>query len=251
MEDRRRSGLWVESSNNGDDAHYTRRQNGPFEYYQPPAGHAKGRSFSERTGGSRPTHVQDQSQGLKLQPMVSPPLKYEDLHHGAERYPDLVPQKLASPSYGNTTGMPLPRPIKQQRPVRTEAGDEDVPDNMRSKPWSPEPLPLNTQKPSRYSSNPAKPARRGSVPDRSPLQKLEYDISKEEKRARMKEAEDRTRRKEPRKSSLPAEGDMLRSGTMRGENARVVSDGAQNSSQRDARHGMGRHASTGLSLIHI
>jgi hypothetical protein len=144
MEDRRRSGLWVESTNNGDDAHYTRRQNGPFEYYQPPVGHAKGRSFSERTSGSRPTHVQDQGQGLKLQPMVSPPLKYEDLHHGAERYPELVPQKLASPSYGNTTSMPLPRPIKQQRPVRIEAGDEDVPDNMRSKPWSPEPLPLNT-----------------------------------------------------------------------------------------------------------
>jgi len=249
MEDRRRSGLWVESSNNGDDAHYTRRQTGPFEYYQPPVGHAKGRSFSERTGGSRLTHVQDQGQGLKLQPMVSPPLKYEDLHHGAERYPDLVPQKLASPSYGNTASMPLPRPIKQQRPVRIEAGDEDVPDNMRSKPWSPEPLPLNTQKPARHSSNPAKPVRRGSVPDRSPLQKLEYDISKEEKRARMKEAEERTRRKEPRKSGLPTEGDMLRSGTMRGENARVVSDGAQNVSQREGRHGMGRYASTGGSNI--
>ena len=246
MADRRRSGLWVESSN-GDDAHYTRRQTGPFEYYQPPASHAKGRSFSERTGGSRPANVQDQGLGLKPQPIVSPPLKYEDLHHGAERYPELVPQKLASPSYGNATSMPLPRPVKQQRPVRAEPGDEDVPDNMRSKPWSPEPLPLNTQqKPARHASNPSKPVRRGSVPDRSPLQKLEYDISKEEKRARMKEAEDRTRRKEPRKPG-PVEGDMLRSGTMRGDKGRVVSDGAQNSSQREARDGMGRHASTGGS----
>lgn len=244
-ENRRQSGIWVESTNNGGDAHYTRQRSGPFEYYQPPAPHAKGRSFSERTGGSRSTHVQNQDPGLTSQHMVSPPLKYENLHRGAERHPEVYPPKHSGPSYGNATGMPLPRPVKQ-RPARVVPQDEDVPENMRSQPWSPEPEPLDPQqKPARQVSNASQPVRRGSVPDRSPLQKLERETSKEEKRARMKEAEDRTQRREQRKSGLPGEGDMLRSGTMRGDKGRIVSDGSRRPSQREARDDMGRHASTG------
>ncbi|KAI3475345.1 hypothetical protein L1887_63279 [Cichorium endivia] len=144
--------------------------------------------------------------------------------------------------------MPLPRPVKQ-RPVRVEIPDDDVPDNMRSKPWSPEPASDEPrQKPARHTSNASKPVRRGSVPEKSPLQKLEYqldDISKEEKRARMKEAEDKARRREQRRSGLPGEGDLLRSGTMRGEKGRVVSDGSRRPSQKDAREVMARHASAG------
>jgi hypothetical protein len=251
VENRRQSGLWVESptkDTNSDDPHYIRQKPGPYEYYQPPAPHnAKGRSFSERAGGSRLAHVQTHDdQGLTPQHLVSPPSRYyADLHHGPERHPELVPRHLAGPSYDNS--MPLPRPVKQ-RPVRVETEDEDIPDNTRSKPWSPEPLPLDIQqKPARQTSSASKSVRRGSVPDRSPLQKLEYDMSKEEKRARMKEAEDRTRRKEQRNSGMPAEGDMLRSGTTRGDKGRVVSDGSRRPNQKEARDEMGRHASTGGS----
>lgn len=246
MEDnRRQSGLWVESPKKGEEGLYTRQTSAPYQYYQPPAHHDKGRSFSERAGGSRSTHVQDQGQGLTTQHMVSPPLRYENVHRGAERHPELVPRHLAGPSYDDN--MPLPRPVKQ-RPARVEPEDDNIPENMRSKPWSPEPLPLDIQqKPARQSSDASKPVRRGSVPDRSPLQKLEYDISKEEKRARMKEAEDRTRRKEQRKPTVHAEGDMLRSGTMRGEKGRVVSDGSRKPSQKETRDEPGRHASTGGS----
>lgn len=252
VDNRRQSGLWVESPTKeraDDEVHYIRQKPAPYEYYQPPATHAKpqGRSFSERAGGSRLAHVQTVDQGLTPQHMVSPPLRYEDLHQGAERHPELVPRHLAGPRYEDSADMPLPRPIKQ-RAVRVEPQNDDVPENMRDKPWSPEPLPLEIQqKPARQSSSSSKPARRGSVPDRSPLQKLEYDISKEEKRARMKEAEERTRRKEQRKPNAAAEGDMLRSGTMRGEKARVVSDGSRRPDQREARDSMGRHASTGGS----
>ena len=244
-DDRRQSGLWVESPKKGEEGHYMRQNSGPYQYYQPPAHHGKGRSFSERAGGSRSTHVQDQDPGLTTQHMVSPPLGYENVHRGAERHPELVPRHLAGPSYDDN--MPLPRPVKQ-RPARVEPVDDSVPENMRSKPWSPEPLPLDIpQKPARHASDASKPVRRGSVPDRSPLQKLEYDISKEEKRARMKEAEDRTRRKEQRKPSVHAEGDMLRSGTMRGDKGRVVSDGSRKPNQKETRDEMGRHASTGGS----
>jgi len=250
-ENRRQSGLWVESPTKAgptEEPHYIRQKPAPFEYYQPPAPNGpKGRSFSERAGGSRLAHVQTPDDyGLTTQQMVSPPLKYADLHRGAERHPELVPRHLAGPRYEDSADMPLPRPIKQ-RAVRAEPVDDNVPENMRSKPWSPEPLPLDIQqKPARASSQ-SKPVRRGSVPDRSPLQKLEYDISKEEKRARMKEAEERTRKKEQRKQSVPAEGDMLRTGTMRGDKGRVVSDGSRRPDQRDTRDSMGRHASTGGS----
>jgi len=255
-QNRRKSGLW-ESNNEG---HYERKASGPFQYYQPPAGqhHAKGRSFSERAGGSRLAHVQTQDQGFTSQPMVSPPLKSDGLHRDSDHHSNLVPEYSSRPRYDNfdnaTSSMPLPRPVKQQRPARVEPEDDQVPENMRSKPWSPEPVPVESgQKHARRESNASKPVRRGSVPEKSPLQKLEYkldDISKEEKRARMKEAEDRSRRREQRKSGLPGEGDLLRSGTMRGEPGRVVSDGARRSSQqkneRDA-VAMGRHASTGSS----
>jgi hypothetical protein len=249
-ENRRRSGLWVESPTKegaGDERHYIRQNPGPYEYYQPPAPgtNAKGRSFSERAGGSRLAHVQTpDDHGLSPQHMVSPPLRYDDLHRGAERHPELVPRHLAGPRYDDSADMPLPRPIKQ-RAVRVEPEDDNVPENMRSKPWSPEPLPLDIQQKPARASSASKPVRKGSVPDRSPLQKLEYDISKEEKRARMKEAEERTRRKEQRKTGVPAEGDMLRSGTMRGEKGRVVSDGSRRPEQKDTRDSMGRHASTG------
>jgi hypothetical protein len=247
-DNRRQSGLWVESPTKetaGDDPHYIRQKPGPFEYYQPPAPHGKapGRSFSERAGGSRLAHVQTpDDDGLTPQHLASPPpLRFEDLHRGPERHPELVPRHLAGPSYDNN--MPLPRPVKQ-RPARVEPEDDNVPENMRSKPWSPEPAPLDIQQKSRQSSSASKPVRRGSVPDRSPLQKLEYEISKEEKRARMKEAEDRTRRKEQRKPGNPAEGE---SGTTRAEKSRVVSDGSRRPDQRESRDGMGRHASTGGS----
>lgn len=244
--DRRKSGLWEANI----DGLYERQASGPFQYYQPPPAQASGnrRSFSERTGGSRHAPAQNHGSGLTSQPWVSPPLKYETLHRGAERHPDLNSGYSSRPSYDDANSMPLPRPVKQ-RPVRVEIPDDDVPDNMRSKPWSPEPASDEPrQKPARHTSNASKPVRRGSVPEKSPLQKLEYqldDISKEEKRARMKEAEEKARRREQRRSGLPGEGDLLRSGTMRGEKGRVVSDGSRRPSQKDAREVMARHASAG------
>ncbi|KAK5135414.1 hypothetical protein LTR08_005356 [Meristemomyces frigidus] len=80
--------------------------------------------------------------------------------------------------------------------------DPDAPPaNLRSKPWSPDPNSPQQQRPAGLASE---GVRRGSVPDRGPLQKLEMQASKEQKRARAEEAELRARQKSSGLTLLPS-----------------------------------------------
>lgn len=129
---------------------------------------------------------------------------------------------------------------KQHRQPPLRVDPNAVPANMRSQPWSPEP----DAKPARHASNASERIRRGSVPDRSPLQKLEYkldDISKEEKRARMEEAEYRAAQRARARAAMPTEAQV---GTARSEKPRIVSDGSRKPSQKQERE-RPRNASTG------
>lgn len=86
--------------------------------------------------------------------------------------------------------------------------------------------------------------RRGSVPDRSPLQNLET-WSKEEKRARLQQAEHKARQR----SVVPpkGEGEPLRHGTLRNEKDRIVSDPERRQSGRDKSSGKSRQVSDPIS----
>ncbi|KAH9809178.1 hypothetical protein Tdes44962_MAKER06205 [Teratosphaeria destructans] len=173
------------------------------------------------------------------------------------------------------------KPEKRRQGLHINTGgDEDVPENLRVKPWSPEPdfvsprsktrekdrqrkastatpyadgnrqASAGGEKP-RQASNASELLRRDSVPDRSPLQRLELEFaSKEEKRRRVSEAEERVRQK-----SLGRRGadEPLRQTTLRGEKSRVVSDQSGHRGPMEAERGSRpaherpRHASAGAS----
>lgn len=194
---------------------------GPYHYYQPPprASNDQGkRSFSDRTANAT-----DASNGL-------------DRDHGrkqrsntlddAKRHVNTTSHHHAQTRHVNSTAMPG---SSKQPPLRVDPGY--VPTNVRNKPWSPDlasprtttdhpPQASKVRQPSN-ASNVSELVRRGSVPDRSPLQNLET-WSKEEKRAKLEQAEQKARQ-----SSIASGGEdpgMARHGTVRSEKGRVVSD---------------------------
>ena len=193
MDNRRQSGLWQQDEATG----YYERQapQGPYNYYQPPPRRSTEdgrRSFSERTG-TIPGYGEPFSSSNG--PMRQDSRKIRDLTRAASER--VTNAGRVDPNY--------------------------VPNNVRSKPWSPDPA---VEKP-RQASNASEPMRRGSVPDRSPLQKLELS-AKEEKRARVEQAEQRSRQNSVnRGAAMPAQGEMLRAGTLRDSKGRVVSDGSR------------------------
>lgn len=137
---------------------------------------------------------------------------------------------------------PLP-PSSKRPPLILDP--DFTPENVRTTAWSPDAFSPRTrpvqllpktrqtsnasQKPRQASnaSNTAEALRRGSVPEKSPLQNLE-SWTKEEKRARVAAAE----RKARQKSLAKGEGEPLRQGTLRNDKGRVVSEEAQRGSSR-------------------
>ncbi|TKA82247.1 hypothetical protein B0A55_01713 [Friedmanniomyces simplex] len=244
MENRRQSGLWAQNAETG---FYEQKPppnqpgSGPFQYYEPPTRTSgeKGRSFADRTGEEQPaTYRPTQNGGGGVQRSES--RKIRDLAEGAT-------QKLHNRDEQTTHTNTSARLGPAQKPLRVDP--DFAPDNIRSKPWSPDLISPNSQ-PNRQrqastassnnNNNAAELLRRGSVPDRSPLQKLEMELgggrSKGEKRARAEEAERRARYHSSSSSSqkggagrglgLGAEGDGVRHGMVRNEKGRVVSEGS-------------------------
>ncbi|KAI7126726.1 hypothetical protein KC352_g31947, partial [Hortaea werneckii] len=217
---RRQSGLWAPDPATG---YYEQQQRqpqsaGPYSYYQPPSRpDDQRRSFADRAG---------QDSGVQR----SQSQRVRDLAQGAS-------EKVRGDGDGYTHQ-------QQQQPPPLTIDPNAVPSNLRNKPWSPEAdesliSPQSAQ--TNYSTHARNPAnadgllRQGSVPDQSPLQKLEMEFaaSKEDKRARMREAESRSQQR--RGSSKTGEGDMLRQGSMRhrsrGE-GRSASDGSRRHQER-------------------
>ncbi|KAK0292121.1 hypothetical protein LTR35_001550 [Friedmanniomyces endolithicus] len=253
MENRRQSGLWAQSAETG---FYEQKpppnQMPPYQYYEPPARTSgdKGRSFADRAGGDQPaTYRPTQNGGSGVQRSESRKIRdlaegaTRKLHHQQDR-PDL--SQAQYPTANNGTRM-----APAQNALRIDP--DAAPENLRSKPWSPELMSPTSQSNRQRqagvgaSTDAAELLRRGSVPDRSPLQKLEVELegkSKGEKRARMEEAERKARSSSSQQQyngglsgrGVGSEGEMLRHGSVRREQGRVVSEG----SHRRADEGMGR-----------
>ncbi|KXS99587.1 hypothetical protein AC578_2202 [Pseudocercospora eumusae] len=185
MSDRRQSGLWTRNPDTGfyeqvplPQAHISAA--GPYQYYQPPPRASQSqkqhapRSFSDRSGIPNPEAGAAKSRKGRSNTL------------DATSHPDPL---TLDPDY--------------------------VPSNIRSTAWSPAPMSPRTMtqphiqkqshtqrkqsaKPRQTSnaSNTSETIRRASVPDRSPLQNLE-SWSKEEKRARVAQAEERVRQRTP------------------------------------------------------
>ncbi|KAI7548109.1 hypothetical protein KC331_g4611 [Hortaea werneckii] len=218
---RRQSGLWAPDPATG---YYEQQQRqpqsaGPYSYYQPPSRTTdQRRSYADRTG---------QDSGVQR----SQSQRVRDLAQGAS-------QKVRGDGDRDSDY------YEQQQPPSLTIDPNAVPSNLRNKPWSPgadESLTSPQSAQTDYSTHARNPAnadgllRHGSVPDRSPLQKLEMEFaaSKEDKRARMREAESRSQ--QWRGSAKTGEGDLVRQGSMRhrsrGE-GRSASDGSRRHQER-------------------
>ncbi|KAK3624516.1 hypothetical protein LTR56_020956 [Elasticomyces elasticus] len=196
MDNRRQSGLWTEN----DTGYYEQQrpnQSGPYQYYEHPTRNSEGkrRSYSDRANGEAPATYQPTQNGSQ-----SRGSRNADARGG-------------------------------QNALRIDP--DAVPDNLRNKAFSPDLMsPGNKQRHGSTASNAADLLRRGSVPDRSPLQKLEMEFSsktKSDKRAKVEEAERRARQKPVGRvaGGIPDDREMVRQGTVRNEKPRIVSDGSR------------------------
>ena len=254
VENRRQSGLWAQNPATGV---YEQTTKGPFEYYKPPSNsNPPRRSFSERTGNSAITDtylaatqnkvpnagsVLDKSRARDLA-MATHSKIAASLHaySGDSKSEDFARTGHASavhtPQGGYARKQAIPLGSGASKGVEPLIIDPNaVPENLRTKPWSPPPeeptsaggVPLQQTR-TGQSSNAAEVHRRGSVPDRSPLQQLEghFDgMSKEQKRAKLEQAEERSRQK-----SIGGDG-VARGHSLRHEKGRVFSEGSSRHSE--------------------
>jgi len=194
MENRRQSGLWSQNPAHDYYDQEPQESTGPYEYYEPPPRRSSDKhrqSFSERAD----VPPQPSSNGA---PLRSHSKKIRDIAEGVtqklQRHaPDhSISDDLARTQHVNSTRLPS----SAKQPPRVDP--DTTPNSLRSdEPWSPTDLssPRAQDKP-RHASNASETLRRGSVPERSPLQKLEMDFaSKRDKRAKIEQAEQRARQK--------------------------------------------------------
>ena len=242
IDSRRQSGLWAQNPTTGV---YEQTTKGPYEYYKPPAdSNAPRRSFSERTGNTALTDTflaatQNKVQGAgsildKKRQRDIALATHAKIAASLHAYSgDSKPEDFARAGHASHVHTPQGGYARESAiPLGAHAEGFDpnaVPENVRAKPWSPPP-----GKPGDRSLEPIKTTqsstsesvyRRGSVPDRSPLQKLEGQLdslSKEDKRAKLEQAEDRARQRGP-----GGDGIVIRQHTLRHESGRVVSDGSR------------------------
>lgn len=236
MDTRRQSGLWNQNA----EGNYERvAPPGPFKYYQPPpATSDRRRSYSERAADL----------DSPISDVASDPVKAAT-QDGLVRSTSVRDNNtVASKKLGKirtSAGQENEHKRSAYQPdsPRSIVSDDSIPANLRANTWSPEPdspdSPTTATVPHRQVSNASQAVRRGSVPDRSPLQNLEArlgDISKEEKRARVQQAE---------RNAVGENGQLARSATLRSEKPRVLSDGsrrANDSIKRDGRRNVSEGA---------
>ena len=181
MEKRRQSGLWSEDPETGVYEQQPSSQPGPYQYYQPPPRTSQDtrRSFSDRTG--QPVTYQSGQNGVQR----GGPREIRDLadlpsQKLRKHAPETTSDELAQTQHINSTRLPG---SAAQAPLRIDPNA--VPANVRNKPWSPDLISPGSQPKQRHGSTASEVVRRGSVPDRSPLQRLEVEMSsKAEKRAK-------------------------------------------------------------------
>ncbi|CAK4031962.1 Hypothetical predicted protein [Lecanosticta acicola] len=277
--DRRQSGLWNRNPETGvyEQVPIPTAQiqpKGPYQYYEPPPRgyEVPRRSFSDRSANPKPNpndeplvpatngaivHSESRKQrGIDAAKEATQKLP-DPIRDDLNQHPDSTSDHL--PKTKRVTEARLQGSATRQPPFR---GDSDyVPSNIRAKAWSPDVVSPGTRtqaqpsyfppQKSRQTSNASsisESVRRGSVPDRSPLQSLE-SWSKEEKRARVEQAEHKARQRSLAGAETPkGEGQVLRSGTLRSEKERVVSDSATRlPSQRNARREERRQVSDPVS----
>ncbi|KAK3117386.1 hypothetical protein LTR53_001300 [Teratosphaeriaceae sp. CCFEE 6253] len=208
MENRRQSGLWTQA----DDGFYEQQppKAGPYQYYEPPARKSgeHRRSYSDRAGNGTTTD----------EPVTyRPPPNGVQRSTGSQKIRDLA--EGASHKLHKSPGASLTN-HRAAHDSGLRIDPNAAPANVRSGPWSPD------NELSSPRTNATEVLRQGSVPDRSPLQKLEREFEgKTEKRAKMEAAERRAREKSigggGGSASLSAEGYAAasRHGTQRsGEN---------------------------------
>ncbi|KAF2161934.1 hypothetical protein M409DRAFT_69453 [Zasmidium cellare ATCC 36951] len=262
--DRRQSGLWHRNPESGFYEQVpipqAQIQPCPYQYYQPPAQNAydtSRRSYSDRAANEplAPTSTDidrstsKRNQDAKLAAARDVAQKITDpVRDMLNTHPETTSEQLAQTQHVNSTKLPG---SSQQPPLRLDP--DYAPDNVRAQAWSPDPMsprtrtvqPQQKARQTSNASNRSETLRRGSVPERSPLQNLE-SWSQEEKRARVELAEHKARQRSI--ASGRGEGELLRQGTLRNEKARVVSDGAQRRpSQRDGKDERPRQVSEPLS----
>ncbi|QIW96379.1 hypothetical protein AMS68_001897 [Peltaster fructicola] len=252
MDNRRQSGLWDQ---NAQGVYERKTPAGPFQYYQPPPPSDRRRSFSERA-----------AEGLSKGANTDVNALQAATQNGLERstsirksntrtqYPELdnIDTSLARHlDSSNARIVPAKHinELSEHAPYDDDDESDSIPENLRRQAWSPElkspvsPTSRNDTVPLRHASNASAHIRRGSVPDRSPLQNLEVkldNISKEEKRARVEEAERRARQ------DSVGESGLARSTTIQSGKGKVVPDGGRRANdgvKRDDR----RHVSAGAA----
>ncbi|KAJ8605489.1 hypothetical protein MRB53_041434 [Persea americana] len=208
MDNRRQSGLWDHNAQTGE---FERKAvAGPYQYYkQPTTSSDKRRSFLQRSADPASDVKEDAYRAATKDDGVSV------VHRSRKDQPTTLIKLMFHT---------LSRTRQEHHNTYDDDEDDEIPENLRRKAWSPEPeSPVLPEKdlPTRHASNASQHIRRGSVPDRSPLQHLEAklgDMGKEEKRARMEEAERKMIHKDP---------DTI--GGASNENRRSISDAGRRS----------------------
>ncbi|KAK3054267.1 hypothetical protein LTR09_004535 [Extremus antarcticus] len=248
---RRQSGLWQQNTNTG----YFEKQappqgqsSGPYQYYQPSSNADKPRrSFSDRTGnptltnaylaatqnkvsgaGSVLDHNRTKDLALATHSKIAASLHAYSGDSGADDF-----ARSGHAVHVHSPDAPIPKTRQLGGAAEKPALSVDpnaVPENVRGTAWSPEPGTTSKPRPARAGGAETQ-ARRPSVTDKSPLQKLEGQIdhvSKLEKRARIEQLENVARQRSVNKGEG---GVPSRSHTLRSEKGRVVSDGSRRSSE--------------------
>lgn len=259
--DRRRSGLWAQ---NHDTGFYTQKTavpaavSGPYQYYQPSPlpiskrhqplnGSTPPNTTTTTTSSMATTATTAGGAGV----LRSDSRKVRDLAAGAteklQRGQQQRQQEVPSPEDdvwqerkamrgggGGGRGLRIdphhgipPSKVREGEWSPREEAAGTTPTSTTTTPTAAVPMVGNAER--RRQASSSVPIRRSSVPDRSPLQKLEMEFSsqKESKRARAEEAEHRAQLRQRslggRYARERAEGELLRQGTLRA-GGRVVSD---------------------------
>jgi hypothetical protein len=279
MDARRHSGLWkngiapqageLDEQEPSFDAPATTAKPGPYQYYQPPhrASDTIKRSFSQRAADAdtAPFGAYDDAPGTDL----------IDQQNHLLSASQALNEKIAEPVRSTLTSDPatlsallsqtqhvnsLASPTLQHQPPAPRIDPDYVPENLRARVWSPEPSvvqngpksPLvDSSTPAQHqtrqvsgASNASESIRRTSVSERSPLQHLE-SWTKQEKRARVVEAEQRAQQRNQRS---PEDTAHAWQENPQKPSDRSISDGAPNrSSQRGKERRHARQASEGAA----